>query len=133
MTLEAGVVVGSEGQAIYWHLPVDRSTGHLPDSRKLWEVIWENRASIQGFAHSHPGGGHPGPSWEDLTTFAGVELGIGRRLIWWIASSNSLSIVLWAGPGEYDYEVFPAPSSRPKWLERLRRNSNYGGNENGSI
>ena len=125
MNLEAGVVVGYEGEPIYWHLPEGRTAGYLPDSRELWEVIWENRHNVYGIAHSHPGSGLPGPSWEDITTFAGIELGLGRRLVWWITSSNSLSIVLWAGPDKYDYEVMSAEGSKPKWLDDLRRHSNY--------
>lgn len=125
MNLEAGVVVGYEGESIFQHLPEDRSAVHLPDSLQLWNVLYENRHQIYGVAHSHPGSGLPRPSWEDITTFAGIELGLGRRLVWWIASSNSLSIVLWAGPGKYDYEVLSAEGSKPKWLDELRRNSNY--------
>ena len=41
---------------------------------------------LAGVAHSHPGGGIPTPSWEDLTTFAAVEDGLGQRLVWWIVS-----------------------------------------------
>src|SRR6185369_6039063 len=89
MNLEAGVVVGYEGEPIFWHLPEGRTAGYLPDSRELWEVIWENRHNVYGIAHSHPGSGLPGPSREDITTFAGIELGLGRRLVWWITSSNS--------------------------------------------
>jgi hypothetical protein len=125
MNLEAAVVVGYEGEPLYWHLPQGRTSGYLPDSRSLWDVLWENRHNLYGVAHSHPGSGLPGPSWEDLTTFAGVELGLGRRLVWWITSQNGLSIVLWAGPGRYDYEILSADGSKPKWLDELRRHSNY--------
>jgi hypothetical protein len=125
MNLEAGVVVGFDGDPLFWHLPNGRSAGCLPDSRQLWDVLWNNRHNVYGVAHSHPGSGLPQPSWEDITTFAGVELGLGRRLVWWITSSNSLSIVLWAGPEKYDYEVLSAEGSKPRWLEELRRNSNY--------
>lgn len=125
MNLEAGVVVGYEGEALFWHLPKGRTAGYLPDSRNLWDVLWDNRHNVYGFAHSHPGSGLPGPSWEDLTTFAGIELGLGRRLVWWITSSNGLAVVLWAGPGKYDYEVLAADGSRVSWLDELRRHSNY--------
>lgn len=132
MNLEAGVVVGYEGEPVFWHLPEGRTAGYLPDSRQLWEVLWENRHNVYGFAHSHPGSGLPGPSWEDITTFAAIELGLGRRLVWWITSSNSLSVVLWAGPGKHDYEVMLADGSKHRWLDELRRHSNYRRDENGS-
>lgn len=118
-------MVGFDGEPLFWHLPGGRTAGSLPDSRQLWDVLWDNRHNVYGFAHSHPGSGLPGPSWEDLTTFAGVELGLGRRLVWWITSSNNLSVTLWAGPGKYDYEVLQADGSRQKWLDELRQHSNY--------
>lgn len=125
MNLEAGVVVGYEGEPLFWHLPQGRTAGYLPDSRNLWDVLWANRHAVTGVAHSHPGSGLPRPSWEDVTTFAAIELGLGRRLVWWITSQNGLSVVLWAGPGKYDYEVLSADGSKPLWLDELRRHSNY--------
>jgi JAB domain-containing protein similar to deubiquitination enzymes len=125
MNLEAGVVVGYAGEPIFWHLPGGRTAGSLPDSRQLWDVLWENRHSLYGVAHSHPGEGLPWPSREDLTTFAGVELGLGRRLIWWIVNSDNIIVVLWTGPDTYDYEILLAEGSEPKWLDELRRHSNY--------
>lgn len=126
--MEAGVVVGFEGEPVYWHVPPNRTSASLPDSRSLWEVFWEGRANIQGFAHSHPGHGVPGPSWEDITTFAGVELALGRRLIWWIISQDNMVTVLWAGPGKYDYVTYPVSiptPHKPLWLDELRQHSNY--------
>lgn len=125
--MEAGVVVGFDGSPIYWHVPPGRTEGSLPDSRKLWEIFWENCDSVYGFAHSHPGAGVPGPSWEDITTFAGIEIGLGRRLTWWIISSTDLVTILWTGPKKYDYSVFPLaiPGSKPLWLDELRQHSNY--------
>lgn len=126
MSLEACVVVGFDGEPVHWHLPPDRTACALPDSRQLWAVLWANRASLQGVAHSHPGRGVPAPSHQDLTTFAGVELGLGRRLVWWIASKDSLVTVLWAGPGRHDYVVLPISllqEQRFRWLPELRRTS----------
>lgn len=128
MFREACVVVGFRGEPIYWHLPEARTAASLPDSRRLWDVLWENRAPLQGVAHSHPGAGLPIPSWQDYTTFAGVELALGRRLVWWIASRDSLVTVLWAGPGTYDYVVLPlsgTAAEQYRWLPELRRTSNY--------
>jgi hypothetical protein len=117
--MEAGAVIGSDGEVIFWHSPDGRHGGALPDSRELWDVLWENRASIRGFAHSHPGSGVPGPSYTDVTTFAAVEAALGRRLTWWITSSDCTSVVQWCGPDKLSYggvQVIP----EPEWVERLR-------------
>jgi proteasome lid subunit RPN8/RPN11 len=119
--IEAGVVVGLDGSALHWHLPADRSTGALPDSPDLWEVLWSRRQDVLGFAHSHPGAGQPGPSWTDLTTFAAIEAGLGRRLIWWITSADRLIALRWRGPGQHDYEVESAEEQGCSWLHDLRR------------
>lgn len=105
MSIETGVVINLQGEPIFWHLPDNRSTGYIPDSRALWDVLWENRDNLLGFAHSHPGAGHPYPSHEDLTTFSAVEAGLGRRLLWWIMSKTSVAVYSWVGPGLYDYRV----------------------------
>lgn len=122
--MEAGVLVGFGGEPIFWHVPPNRTVASLPDSRELWDVLWENRASVYGFAHSHPGSGLTGPSWEDITTFAGIELALGRRLVWWITTTDRLVTVLWAGPGKYDYITYPditVPTPQPPvWLAQLR-------------
>lgn len=127
MSIEAGVVFGFDHEVIHWHLPENRTGGALPDSRKLWDVLWENRLRVWGFAHSHPGSGLPGPSWEDVTTFAGIELGLGRRLIWPIITSDSLSNVIWNGPDKYAYAVqsISVRFQDPPWIDELRRHSNY--------
>jgi hypothetical protein len=118
---EAGVVLDANGEPIHWHLPPDRSTGYIPDSRDLWDVFWENRKNLSGFAHSHPGGGIPGPSTTDLTTFAAVESGLGRRLSWYIASSDALVVCRWQGPERLAYVIFICcRSSDYDWLKRLR-------------
>ncbi len=96
--IEAGVVIGPNGP-IYWHLPSGRTGGSIPDSHALWQIFWENRkVRVLGFAHTHPGSGWPSPSMTDLTTFAAVEAGLGRRLVWWIASSDAISMIHWKGP-----------------------------------
>ena len=105
MSIETGVVVSLQGEPIHWHLPPGRSAGYLPDSRDLWDVLWENRTNLLGFAHSHPGRGDwPYPSHEDLTTFSAVEAGLGQRLLWWIMSESSVVVYSWVGPGLYDYK-----------------------------
>jgi len=118
--IEAGVVVGLDGSALHWHLPADRSTGALPDSPDLWEVLWSRRQDVLGFAHSHPGRGRPGPSWTDLTTFAAIEAGLGRRLTWWITSADQLVELRWIGPGPHDYDEVPIEDARCAWVDDLR-------------
>lgn len=121
---EAGVLIDTDGRAIYWHLPHDRSMGALPDSRNLWDVIWENRDRISGYAHSHPGSGTPGPSYEDVTTFAAIEAALGCRLQWWITSSDTLVLVSWAGPEKLSYKGSTC-RAEPEWVGALRDASNY--------
>jgi hypothetical protein len=91
---EAAVLLDLDGQPFYWHMPNDRSGGAIPDSRPLWDVIWENRARLRGIAHTHPGYGKLGPSREDITTFDAIERGLGRHLEWWISSGDSLVLCL---------------------------------------
>lgn len=122
--MEAGVLIGTDGSPIHWHLPNGRSGGSLPDSPDLWSVIWEHRSRVLGFAHSHPGSGLPGPSLEDVTTFAAVESALGRRLLWWIASSDELVCARYCGPGRLSYSVEEAVVCDP-WLYTLRAHSGY--------
>jgi hypothetical protein len=123
--MEAGVLISKNGEAAYWHEPAGRTSGSLPDSPDLWSVIWELRDHIGGFAHSHPGWGVPGPSQEDVTTFAAVEAALGRRLNWWIISHDKIVLVHHLGKdrGRLDYAVSEAPwlEARLSWLPRLRR------------
>ena len=128
--MEAGVVIGLDGQPLYWHAPDNRSVAYLPDSHLLWEIFWEHRKHLSGFAHSHPGSGIPGPSHEDLTTFAAVESGLGKRLNWWIISSDKLIRLNWVGPEKLDYQISILEED-PEWILILREKSNYQGVYNG--
>ena len=124
--IETGVLIGFEGEPLFWLEPPGRSATSIPDTRELWNRIWEHRATLQGFAHSHPGSGTPWPSHEDLTTFAAVESALGRRLVWWITSRSALAHVFWQGPKPHDYSVM-AQESRPSWLLELRARTDYEG------
>ena len=102
--IESGVVV-SGSDVLYWHTPEMCTSVSIPDSRELWDVLWEHRKSPAiGFAHTHPGDGIPCPSITDLTTFAAIERGLGRRLLWWIVSSDCIVEIHWEGPNQYDYK-----------------------------
>lgn len=117
--IEAGVLVTEDGP-VFWHVPEGRSGGALPDSDKLWDVMWEHRkAAFLGFAHSHPHHGVPGPSWTDVTTFSAVERGLGRRLEWWIASMDRVIVLRWCGPGKHDYKS-NLVEEEPAWGAKLR-------------
>ncbi len=116
---EVGVVVDKDGAPIFWHVPPGRTSVTLPDSRSLWGVLWENRETIAGFAHTHPGSGVPGPSWEDITTFSALERGLGVRFDWWIATTDGFGVVRWEGPDLHDYRTSPC-DEEPSWLPRLR-------------
>lgn len=122
--MEVGAVINLRGRVLHWHLPPGRTGGSLPDSRDLWDVLWDNRKGILGFAHSHPGGGGiPSPSYTDVTSFAAIEAGLGVRLFWWITSDTHLIVARWAGPERLDYKcrvVTPEYS----WASELRNKSN---------
>lgn len=125
--IEAGVVIDKNGQPLHWHLPEGRTAGSLPDSRTLWQVLWDSfkADTLLGFAHSHPGSGVPGPSYSDVTTFAAVEAALGRRLAWWITSSDHVVLLRWAGPDKISYRS-TIVTEAPSWVAELRRLSQEG-------
>jgi hypothetical protein len=123
---EAGAVIGVDGSVLYWHTPVDRTVGSLPDSRDLWGVLWQHREELAGVAHSHPGAGIPHQSWEDSTTFAAIESALGKRLAWYIASADHVVLLRWAGTSKYSYDV-TVLETEPPWTEALRRLSDLLG------
>ncbi len=124
MSIEAAVVI-SGGSPSHWHLPPGRNSVYIPDTRDLWDILWESRSSVDGVAHTHPGSGWPSPSKTDLTTFEAVEKGLGRRLSWWILSRTHCVLLQWEsggfGPGYETTYVFR--EEEPSWAEELRRHS----------
>jgi len=113
---EGALVLDHRKQIIYWHFPEDRTSGYIPDSNKFWEFLWSNREVVKYIAHSHPGGGIPHPSTEDLTTFRAIELGLGKHIIWYIMSEDSLVEIQWRGD---HYEVLPLKTL--DWVFELYR------------
>ncbi len=100
--IEAALVFDREGETIHWHEPAGRTAGSLPDSRDLWEVLWEHRDRLGGVAHTHPWDGPASPSGTDLTTFAAVERGLGRRLVWPVVTYTDVAhLVFDAARGDY--------------------------------
>lgn len=120
--IEAGVVIDSDHNPIHWHLPPGRSSGALPDSQELWDVLWKNCGNMLGFAHTHPWYGTPHPSSTDLSTFRAVELALGRRLFWWIVTFDQIAYALWDEKLQ-QYEVRAIGGDNISWLEELRRRS----------
>jgi hypothetical protein len=123
--IEAGVVIDMNGRPVHWHLPPGRSGGSLPDSLTLWDVIWDQfqKGTLLGFAHSHPGSGVPGPSYTDVTTFAAVEAALGKRLDWWITSSDHVVLIRWIGPEKISYRATIVTEAL-SWVAELRCLSN---------
>lgn len=119
MSIEAGVLIDIHDQPIYWHLPLGRSMVSLPDTRRLWDIIWESRTTLAGFAHSHPGEGVPVPSQTDITTFYAIEQALGRKLQWWITSESYL--ILCSRIGDFSKYESCLLETIPSWLEGLRR------------
>ena len=124
--MEVAVVIDKRGRPIHWHLPPGRSAVGIPDTRDLWDVLWENRTNLAGIAHSHPGSGKTGPSMTDLTTFAACESGLGVRLNWWITTSDRLIKLAWRGPERLDYVAWGVQNPHisrmsNRWVGELRR------------
>jgi hypothetical protein len=132
MSLEAAVVLDVINEVLYWHLPKDRGPGYIPDTRKLWEVLWDNRGNLGSVVHSHPGQGLPQPSHTDITTFAAIEAALGKRIRWGIITHDQLAYFEWKGPGEHDYICTDMHNYDPtiEWLKHLHKHS-YGGIANG--
>jgi hypothetical protein len=132
--IEAAVVLDEKLEPIYWHVPSDRSGGAIPDSKDLWQFIWENKDKVFGIAHTHPGRGAPRPSNTDLTTFQAIELALGRCLFWYILSQDVCTMFRWSiafDGTDGVYSVFDnavdfsgADLDRP-WMTELRKLSNY--------
>ncbi len=120
--IEAGVVVDIHGEPIFWHLPPGRSGGSLPDSRSLWDVLWKAHKDgvLAGFAHSHPGSGVPGPSYTDYTTFLAIQRALGRKLIWWITSSDAV-ITYTIDHHDPESAIASLLTEDPSWVAELRR------------
>jgi len=103
--METGLVFNRHGGVIAWHVPEDRSAGFLPDSPTLWQILWANRVELGGFAHTHPGEGIASPSTTDVTTFAAIELALGKRLVWPILTFAETVYTEWVGPSALAYTV----------------------------
>ncbi len=124
--IETAFVFDESGRVLHYHLPRDRTSGSIPDSRTLWYFLEKHVEVLGGVAHTHPGEGPPGPSREDVTTWSACELALGKRLLWPIANRTHTSFWRWHGPGPYDYEGTSTPLPNMEWglitegIDRLR-------------
>jgi hypothetical protein len=127
--METGVVINTNGEPVYWHEPNGRSSGSLPDSRDLWNVLWRAHQDgwLAGVAHSHPGSGVPHPSHEDTTTFIAIEKALGRALSWWITSADRLILINRSKDSTFGHIVYAIREidveREPAWVVELRRRS----------
>lgn len=127
--IEVALVFDKDGKPIHWHVPPGVSSGAIPDSRSLWDVLWENRKRLGGVAHTHPWNGIPVPSGTDETTWAAIEAGLGVRLWWPIVTMDNVRYYAWNEDGYKTQHVVDG-SGGEHWddnIEELRRRSRQGG------
>ena len=114
--IEVAMVFDREGRALFWPAP-QGSAGSIPDSALLWDRIWACRDVIGGIVHTHPWEGAPSPSHTDVTTFAAIEAGLGKRLIWPIVTMDQVGYYQRIDSGQYVTVVFPSKELRDFWME----------------
>mgnify|MGYP003642595045 CR=1 FL=1 len=125
--METALVFDTGGRILHWHEPAGRSSGSLPDSRGLWEVLWEHRAKekggtgrLGGVAHTHPWRGRAWPSGTDISTFRAVEQGLGQVLLWPVVTFTDVLCLRWEALSQVYISV---PLPRLEGLEELRERS----------
>jgi hypothetical protein len=118
--MELAMVFDGRGRVLHWHEPPGCLTSWIPDTRSLWEVLIENVEILGGVAHIHPSKGMPSPSHEDITTFRANEDGLGRKLIWPIASLTHVGY-FWRYPEADHYVDLKSPNmvQNPWWAENI--------------
>jgi hypothetical protein len=131
-THETIVVFDTTGKAIYWH-DKDASSGYVPDSDDLFDMMWENKDRLGGFAHTHPWNGEAIPSGIDLSTYRDLELALGKRLVWPVVSFTEVTLVFWdkyePGDGHGEGEGYVCAEQGYfehltfDWVDELRRKS----------
>jgi proteasome lid subunit RPN8/RPN11 len=89
--VEVATVFDYTGAALYWTSCLESGPTYIPDSRSLWEFLWDRREVVHGVAHSHPHGMND-PSDTDVTTWRAIEKGLGRKLFWPIVTTSSVKV-----------------------------------------
>lgn len=87
MAREVFFLIG-RGGALLWS-DASSSPSSLPDSRRRWEAIWDNRAELEELTHSHPHGPLAFSS-EDETTMSALESALGRELCFSVVSPQGM-------------------------------------------
>ena len=123
---EVALVFGQDGATIYWHAPSSATATQLDDSRTLWEILWEHREKLGGVAHTHPGRGRVGPSHEDVTTWAAIERGLGKRLLWPVMNFDEVRYYGWNPVTNAYVEVDERFVDTPKGLVALWHRTFHG-------
>lgn len=121
--LETAALIGRDGNVLYWHEPDNRSAVFIPDSSTFWDAIWSRRKELAGIAHTHPGTGMPHPSQEDVSTFFAIEKALGRPLLWWIGSQDSMILV--TTQQKHLEVVIKYLDGYPDWMVEIRNRSKY--------
>ena len=127
MAHEVVMVFDKDGQALYWS---DGHSAAVEDSRSLWDVLWEHREHLGGVAHTHPWPGPTGPSGTDLTTFAAIEAGLGKRLLWPIVTPTHVYMVSFDGEAKKYIAVLASDKGsvwdkyfpmKPEWVRNIKK------------
>ena len=119
--IEVAMVFDLKGQVIHFHTPPGRTGDSIPDTRSLWEVLWENRDRLGGTAHTHPWSGSPCPSMVDVTTFRATEKGLGKCLLWLVVTFDQVGYWRWNEDAK-DYYKLNGDQCTPEiqGIEKLR-------------
>jgi len=134
---EVALVFAADGSTIAWHTPPGATGASIPDDRGLWEILWEHRERLGGVAHTHPGRGQVSPSHEDVTTWAAVERGLGKRLLWPVMNFDEVRYYGWNPVTNGYYEVDERWVDTPEglvalWNRSYRDDSDLSGRDNRS-
>lgn len=92
--METALVFDRNGKTICFHEPAGRTSGSIPDTQSLWDIVWENRENLGGVAHTHPWNGPAHPSMTDLDTFSANERGLGQHLLWPVVTFTDVVYVV---------------------------------------
>jgi hypothetical protein len=91
---ETVLVFDDHGKTICFFEPEGRTSGSIPDTRSLWDILWDNRDRLGGVAHTHPWDGPASPSGTDRTTFEAIERGLGKHLLWPVVTFTDVLVVI---------------------------------------